>query len=126
MDKFFYQDTLMGLRISDFNPGSTPVTAPEESTQILTINQPKGTLIKPHFHKPVKRETQQLQECLIVRKGKIQIDLYAPDKTVFEHITLNAGELFITISGGHSIQIIEDAEVFEIKNGPFAQDREDI
>lgn len=126
MEKFFYKKKLIGIHYNNFTPGVTALTKPGESLQILALKHPKNKKISPHFHRPIQRTTEHLQECLVVTKGKITIDLYGPDNKHFKKLHLKTGELFVLISGGHAITINEDAEIFEIKNGPFKNDRVDI
>lgn len=124
MDQIYYKDTLLAIHIQNLAEGSNPVTLPDHHLQMVTVKHPKGTTLKAHTHRPQKRVTSQLQECLVVCKGKIKVDLYSPEKTLFKKIIVNQGEAFITISGGHGIHILEDAEIFELKNGPFIDDKE--
>lgn len=123
MEKFYYKKTLMGIKINSFPKGSTPQTSPQEPVGILTFKHSKGAHFAAHKHQPKIRKTHQLQECFIVRKGKIAIRLYGQDNKFFKTITLGAGELYLTMSGGHEISVLEDCEVFEVKNGPYSQDK---
>jgi len=123
MEKFYYKKILIGIRISKFLRGSTPQTDLEEPVGILTFKHPKGSHFQPHIHKPVKRITPHLEECFIVRKGRIKINLYGPDKRYFKSIYLKAGQAFLTVKGGHEITVLEDCEMFEIKNGPYKNDK---
>ncbi len=75
------------------------------------------------MHKSVERVTQNLQECLVVIKGKMKIDLFASDNKFFKSIYVSAGQTVIFISGGHAVRILEDAELIEVKNGPFIEDK---
>lgn len=104
--------------------GSKPASDSSHSLQILTINQPKNATVKPHRHLPTKRHTLFLQECLIVKKGKIRIDLYGPTNQKVKSVFLKEGQAFITISGGHGVHFLEDSQVYEIKNGPFKDDKQ--
>ena len=64
-----------------------------------------------------------MQECIIVKKGKIRVDLYGPDKKMFKKVVLKTGDLLILLNGGYGIHILEDAEMIELKNGPFVEDK---
>ena len=121
MEKIFYKKTLIGIRIKKLAKGSMPITDPKESVQVIGLKHPKGAYLKAHAHKPRRRVTTRLQEGLVVRKGKIRIDLYAPKK--FKSVILRAGEMFLLLNGGYGIHILEDAELFEFKNGPFLEDK---
>lgn len=124
MEKFVYKNILIGIRIKRLQKGSVPITDPKESVQLVGLKHPKGAYLKAHMHKLRRRVTARLQEGLFVRKGKIKIDLYAPETwKKFKSITLKAGEMFLLLNGGYGIHIVEDAELFEFKNGPFLEDK---
>ena len=103
--------------------GSVPVTSPEEALQLLTLKQPKGQLIAPHIHVPHRRETDVLQECLIVLRGKLLVSFFDENEKAFAHVELAEGEACLTLSGPHSVEFLEDSEIIEIKNGPFFDDK---
>ena len=100
-----------------------PHTDPKESLGVLTLKLAKKALIPAHIHKSIKKTTNRAQECLIMRRGKIKIDLFGPDKKYFKSLFLKAGELFMVVGGGHEITVLEDCEMFVIKNGPFKEDK---
>ena len=120
---YFYKKTLIGIKINRFPKGSVPQTDAKETLGILTIKLSKNSLIPAHFHKPLKRITHRLQECIVIKKGKIKINLYGPDNKFFKSLFLKEGELFLIINGGHEVTIIEDCEMFVIKSGPYKQDK---
>lgn len=125
IQEIHYKKTLIGIRIGvgHFPKGSTPHTNPKEFVGLLTLNYPKGTILKAHTHKKIKRVSHRLQECFIVRKGRVKIDLFGKDKKYFKSIYLKAGEAFLAISGGHAFKVIEDLEMLEVKNGPYKEDK---
>lgn len=126
MDKYYYKKALLGIRLKFFAQGSVPVTDAAQPLQVLSLKHKKGKYVKPHLHIPRQRKTGKLSECLIVRKGEIEIGLYGSDKKHFKDITLKAGELFILMNGGWAVRFLKDSEVFEIKNGPFLKDETEI
>ncbi len=123
MEKILHKNELLGVHVKRMLPGSTPVSDARAPLQLLTLKHVKGARIQPHTHQPIERVTTYLQECLVVIKGSLQIVLYGTETVPVKEVTVNAGEAFIFISGGHSVTFLEDAEVFEIKNGPFKEDR---
>ena len=123
MDKYIYKDTLVALHIHTIPDGSIPQTDGKEPLQVVTLKHPKGKYLQAHMHAPKKRKTQSLQECLSVIKGKVQIDLYAPDRTLFKQVTLGVGEMLVLLHGGYGIHLLNDSEMFEVKNGPFVEDK---
>lgn len=126
MKKYYYKKKLIGLKISTFPKGSIPHTGSKEAQEavgVLTLKYKKGSYLKAHVHKDVYRVTDHLQEAFIVRRGKVRIDLYGPDKVFFKYIYLNEGELFLALDGGHAFHVLKDCEIFEIKNGPYKADK---
>jgi len=123
VEKIFYKNNLVAIWIKDIPDGSIPMTDPKEPLQLVTLKHPKGTYLKAHTHKPKKRVTQKLQECLFVKKGEVTVDLYDADKTYFKSISLKPGHSLVLICGGYGIHLIKDSELIEIKNGPFIEDK---
>ena len=123
MEKFFFKKTLVAVKFTKINEGSNPLTDPDQSLQLVTLKHPRGSYLKAHMHKPQKRITRSLQECLIVKKGKIRLDLYSPTKILFKNTYLIEGQALILLTGGYGIHLVEDSELFEIKNGPFIVDK---
>lgn len=124
MEKIYYRKILVGIRIKKIKNGSNPITDPKEALQLVTLKHPMGTLLKAHLHIPKKRVTQRLQECLVVRKGKVKVELYTTEKKYFKSILLNQGEAFVLLNGGYSLRMMKDSEIIELKNGPFKEDKE--
>lgn len=123
MDKILYKNTLLGVRIKRVAKGTHPISDADEPLQVLTLNLPKDTEIRAHMHTPTIRTTHKLQECIIVLRGKVRVDLYGEGTTILKRVTIKEREAFITMFGGHRITILEDAEIIETKNGPFKNDR---
>lgn len=118
-----YKDKLVAIFLGKFPKGSIPQTGGQESLQLVTLKHPKGRYLLAHTHKPTPRKTTKMQECIVVKKGKIKVDLYGPDKKMFKKITMKVGDLLILLNGGYGIHILEDAEMIELKNGPFVEDK---
>ena len=123
MQEFYSKNILIGIKVSSFSSGTYPITNSNEAIQVITLKHPMGTEVKIHGHRPEKRVTTALQECLIVKSGKIQIDLYGHDNKLVGKTILNAGELFILLNGIWAVHFLEDSEVIEAKNGPYKDDK---
>lgn len=123
MTKYYFKKTLIGIKISNITEGSTPITPPDQPLQIVTLKHKKGIYLKAHMHTPKERKTQRLQECILVKKGKIKIELYTTDKKYVQSLFLKEGQIFLLVDGGYGIHILEDCEMFEFKNGPFVEDK---
>mgnify|MGYP001612402597 CR=1 FL=1 len=123
INKIVYKKELVGYKISKIQKGTVPITDPKEYIQMVTLNHPKGTVLKAHMHKARKRITYQLQECIVIKKGKVLITLYGINKKQVKNLYLTSGQAFILFKGGIKIKMLADSEIFELKNGPFIEDK---
>lgn len=96
------------------------------SQQLAYMSHPKGKEICPHVHKSVKREVFYTQETLFIKKGKLQVDFYSEEKVFINQSTLNAGDVILLIKGGHGFKVLEDVQMLEVKQGPYAGDKDKI
>lgn len=123
MDRIYQHNKLLAIRIKNIPYGSVPVTEGSEPLQLVTLKHPQGTYLQAHLHTPKKRVTKSLQECLIVKKGKVRLDLYDENKKLFKKILLSEGQTLIMVRGGYGIHLLKDSELIEVKNGPFIEDK---
>jgi hypothetical protein len=95
-------------------------TSNDASLQLGYMNYPHEKIIEPHIHNPVLREIQYTQEVLFIRKGKLRVDFYDDERQFLESRVLNAGDVILLSTGGHGFEVLEDIEMFEVKQGPYA------
>ncbi len=105
---------------ASYNSNRTEFFTPGDySQQLGIIKYSKGGKIKPHFHNKVVREVHYTQEVLVIRKGKVQVDLFDHQLKYIVSIILTEGDVILLASGGHGFQMLEDSEMLEIKQGPY-------
>lgn len=95
------------------------VTRPENSIQLAAMKHPKGHQIEAHMHNPVARNIRDTQEVLIIRHGRVRVDLYTSAMTYVESHMLAAGDVILLMAGGHGFEVMEDLDMVEIKQGPY-------
>ena len=105
-------------------PGISFFTPDELSQQLAYMAHPAGHDIVPHVHNPVRREVHYTQEVLVIRKGKLRVDFYDDNRNYIESHILEGGDVILLISGGHGFKVLEELEMFEIKQGPYAGDKD--
>jgi len=106
------------------NPGITFFTNDELSQQMGFMRHPTGKVIEPHVHNHISRSVNYTQEALFIRSGKIRVDFYSDAQHyLFSHV-LRSGDVVLLISGGHGFEILEEVEMIEVKQGPYAGDRD--
>jgi len=123
----FCQSTLSIIVRKNFHQSGIHFFTPNDySQQLGYMSHPKGKEIQPHVHKNVQREVNYTQETLFIRKGKLQVDFYSDDQVFLESRILEGGDVILLIKGGHGFKVLEDLEMFEVKQGPYAGDEDKI
>ena len=105
-------------------PGIHFFTPEDLSQQLAYMRHPPGKTIAPHVHNPVPREVQFTQEVLILMKGRLRVDFYTDEQTYLESWELEAGDVILLATGGHGFEVLEEVEMFEVKQGPYAGDQD--
>jgi hypothetical protein len=100
--------------------GITFFTPADFSQQLAYMSHPKGKCIEPHIHNIVKREVLYTKEVLVIKKGKIRADFYTDERNYICSSALGTGDIILLASGGHGFEMLEDTEMYEIKQGPYA------
>lgn len=108
------------IRSSFERPGLHFFTPDDFSQQLAYMHHPPGKVIDPHVHNPVPRAIQMTQEVLVVRRGKVRVDFYDNDKNYLKSRVLETGDIILLAAAGHGFEVIEDLEMIEIKQGPYA------
>lgn len=107
------------VRSSFDRPGIHFFTSNELSQQLAFMHHPSGKVIEPHVHNSVPREVQYSQEVLLIKKGKLRVDFYREDREYLMSRIIEAGDVILLIKGGHGFEVLEELEMFEVKQGPY-------
>ena len=123
--QIFNKKELLGIIVThDFQKdGIEFFTENDLSQQLAFMAHKKGHEIIPHYHNPVPRTIHYTQETLFIRKGKLRVDFYDNEQIYLESHILEVGDVVLLVSGGHGFEILEDLEMFEVKQGPFIGDK---
>lgn len=97
-------------------------TPTEFSQQLGYMNREKGYVIDPHIHKPVSREVHFTKEVLFLKSGRVRVDFYKEDKSFLSSEILYEGDVILLAHGGHGFEMLENSELIEVKQGPYAGD----
>lgn len=119
-------DKLVALVIkSEYHADGIKFFTPDEfSQQLAYMNRPQGYVIPPHVHNPVKREIYFTKEVLFVKTGKVRVDFYDEDQIYIRSYVINTGDIILLAYGGHGFTMLEDTEMIEVKQGPYAGDQD--
>jgi mannose-6-phosphate isomerase-like protein (cupin superfamily) len=119
--------TLAFIIRNSFNkPGISFVTPAEFTQQLAYMHHPAGKQIQPHVHNAVRREIAHTNEVLLIKRGKLRVDFYTQTQEYLHSRILEAGDVILLAAGGHGFEVLEDIEMFEIKQGPYAGDSDKI
>jgi hypothetical protein len=109
----------------DFNePGINFLTPASFSQQLAYMRHPAGKVIEAHVHNPVVRDTKNTLEVLFLKRGRLRVDFFAADQRYLESRILEAGDVILLASGGHGFEVLDEIEMVEVKQGPYAGDQD--
>lgn len=96
------------------------------SQQLAYMKREKGYKILPHIHLPVPRDVKYTLETLFIKKGKVKVNFFNEEKEYLDSRILKAGDVILLVSGGHGFEMIEDTEMVEVKQGPYAGENDKV
>lgn len=118
-DKESGEELALIIRADFGQPGINFVTDDDSAHQLGVLNWPKRHVIDAHVHNPITRTVESTQEVLFIRSGKVRADLYSSKQLYQTSVELRSGDVIFLISGGHGFEILEDADIIEVKQGPY-------
>jgi mannose-6-phosphate isomerase-like protein (cupin superfamily) len=110
------------LPVSYDRPGIQFFTRNDLSQQLASMSYPAGKVIPSHTHKPVRREVFYTQEALFIRKGRVRVDFFSKRQEYRTSRVLGPGDVILLIAGGHGFEVLEELNMVEVKQGPYAGD----
>lgn len=110
------------LRSDVSAPGVHFFTPSHLSQQLGVMRHRAGHTIAPHVHNAVTRAVQSTQEALFLRKGRLRVDFYTDEGSYLESRELGPGDVILLIAGGHGFEALEEVDMVEVKQGPYAGD----
>jgi mannose-6-phosphate isomerase-like protein (cupin superfamily) len=122
MEQIIHNDEILAIiiRHTYTNKGITFFTPSDYSQQLAYMNHPQGKTIQPHVHNIVRREVLYTKEVLFIKKGKIRVDFYTDKEEYICSRILETSDIILLAAGGPGFEMLEDTEMFEVKQGPYA------
>ena len=119
-----HKDKLISIIIrARFEKNGIEFFTPDDfSQQLAYMKRPKDYAIPPHVHNPVTREVEFTQEVLFIKSGRMRVDFYDDDRNYFGSRILSKGDVILLAHGGHGFEMLEESEIIEVKQGPYAGD----
>ena len=126
VEKFEHNGEMYALILRDEyrRPGVNFFTPGDLSHQLAHMQHPAGKVIDAHFHNPIPRTVTYSQETLFIKRGRLRVDFFDENQAYLESRELKAGDVILLIKGGHGFEVLEELEMIEVKQGPYAGDED--
>ena len=95
-------------------------TRDSDTLQLGYMRREKGYKIRPHMHRSVPRTVEFTNEVLFIKSGCVKVDFYDYNQVFRESLNLHRGDVILLAECGHGFEMIEDSEIVEVKQGPYA------
>ena len=89
------------------------------SLQFGLLAHQAGFVEAPHYHKPIERTINDLQQMLVVQRGVVAVDFFDEQGNRFREVVLRAGDGILLVHGTHAVRVLEDMQCISVKQGPF-------
>ena len=122
VENIFNGEKLLAIVLrSDFKRDGIEFFTPNDfSQQLGYMKRDEGYEIPPHVHNPVKRSVEFTKEVLFIKSGKVRVDFYSENKKYLRSLILEKGDIILLAYGGHGFKMLNQAEILEVKQGPYA------
>ena len=122
IDEIKHEDRILAMIIrANYSEDGIKFFTPDDFPQQLGyMKHPKGHKIIPHLHNKLKREIFYTFEVLYIKSGKVRVNFYDDNKNYLKNDTLYGGDVILLAYGVHGFEILENSEIIEIKQGPYA------
>lgn len=107
------------IKTSEIVTPLTFFTENEDNLQVGLHHKPSGAVLEPHMHTTFPRTIDQTNEVLYILSGKVKVTYYTEVGTVINTAILTTGDVLIHFKHAHGFEILEDARIFEVKQGPY-------
>jgi mannose-6-phosphate isomerase-like protein (cupin superfamily) len=126
VEEIRHRGELLALIVRDeySSPGISFFTPNDLSQQLAYMRHPAGKVIAAHVHNPVRRSVAYTQETLFIKRGRLRVDFFDDDQAYLESRELTSGDVILLVKGGHGFEVLENLEMVEVKQGPYAGDRD--
>jgi hypothetical protein len=106
------------------SPGTRFFTEPKDSLQLGCIHHRSGHRVEAHTHKPAPRTVTSTAEVLFIQRGRARIEFYGGgDLGDMSSREVKGGDIVLLLAGGHGLEMLEETVIFEVKQGPFLDDK---
>ena len=91
----------------------------QSSFQFGLLAHDAGFIEPAHYHKPITRKIDDLQQMFVVQRGVVAVDFFDEHGTKFREVVLRSGDGIVLVHGTHAVRVLEDMQCISVKQGPF-------
>lgn len=110
----------MVLRHDFRSDGIEFFTKDSDTLQLGYMRREKGYEIRPHIHRSVPRQVEFTNEVLVIKSGKVRVNFYDDAQVYQSSVDLDQGDFILLAECGHGFEMLEESEIVEVKQGPYA------
>ena len=108
------------IKGNEWPEGLNFISSDTDYQQVGFWNYNKGKVLSAHVHLDAPRQVLKTQEVILVKQGRLRVDIYNQEEQFFTSAELGVGDIGVFLHGGHGYEILENGtKVVEIKNGPY-------
>ena len=129
IEKIVYKKKLLALIVRGKyrnKKGITFFTPNDFTQQFGYMKHEKKHIIKPHVHKKRLTKIYYTTEVILILKGILRVDFYTQSKKYLFSKILKKQDIIMLVHGGHGFKVLKDAEMFEVKQGPYKLSRDKV
>ena len=83
------------------------------------MERAKGYTVEPHAHPRGERTVMGFSEFLYIEEGSIRVTVYDEAWNILGQEVLMKNDFLLFHRGGHSVEVLEDCRMVEVKQGPY-------
>ena len=91
----------------------------DSSFQFGLLAHEAGFIEPAHYHKPIDRVINDLQQMFVVQRGVVAVDFFDEQGERFREVVLRTGDGIVLVHGVHAVRVLEDMQCISVKQGPF-------
>ena len=122
VEKIIHKKKLLALIVRGKYRNKKGITffTPNESTQQFGyMKHNKKYIVRPHLHKKRLTKIYHTTEVILLMKGILRVDFYNQFKKYLFSKILKEKDIIMLVHGGHGFKVLKNAEMLEIKQGPY-------
>lgn len=96
---------------------ATFLTTPADDFQVGVMQRAAGYQVEAHTHPRHSRTLESVTEFLYVQQGAIRVRVFDEGWVALGDELLEQGDFVVLFRGGHSVSVLSDARLIEVKQG---------